>query len=158
MAKGVEIERKFLVKHLPGDIEDYPRYSIDQGYLSLDKARCVRVRFELHNPEGAMGFLNVKGKTVGIAHLEYEYEIPAEDALELLHLCAATVIQKVRYQYGRWEIDVFQGDNEGLLVAEIELSSEEEQFEIPEWLGVEISDDPRFANLALAQVPYKSWK
>lgn len=156
---GVEIERKFLVRKLPADIEDYPRRSIDQGYLSLDKARCVRVRFEIDiQAGGAKGVLNVKGKAVGIARPEFEYEIPSEDARELLHMCTASVISKLRYQYGRWEIDVFQGDNEGLVVAEIELSSENEQFEIPDWLGDQVTDDPRYGNLAIAQNPYKNWK
>lgn len=148
---GIEIERKFLVQ---GDswkkMADAGR-PCQQGYLSSEKNRTVRVRVI-----GRQAFLTIKGATSGITRAEFEYEIPVSDAEALLALCD-TVIQKVRHlipHAGRvWELDVFSGANAGLIVAEIELESEGQPFELPEWVGAEVSGDPRYYNAALARHP-----
>ena len=153
MAK--EIERKFLVKenwqpHTDG-------IQIAQGYLSTVPERTVRVRIK-----GDKGFLTIKGKNQGISRAEYEYEIPVKDAQELLVLAEQPVLTKTRYleKYGDflWEIDVFAGANEGLLVAEIELPSEDAVFVRPVWLGEEVSGDVRYYNANLIKSPYNLWK
>lgn len=152
-----EIERKFLVK--PGAWT--PRGEgtpFRQGYLSSEKARVVRVRLA-----GARGFLTVKGPTAGLTRAEFEYEIPPADAAAMLDaLCERPLIEKVRHveRHGGhdWEIDVFLGDNAGLTVAELELSSEDEAFERPAWLGEEVSADHRYANASLVARPYRTWK
>jgi len=154
---GVEIERKFLVSsddwRLFADAGDHYR----QGYLSHDPQRSVRVRIA-----GERAWLNIKHATSTIRRLEYEYPIPLDDAREMLdRLCSADCVDKVRYhvKHGRhlWEIDVFGGRNAGLVVAEIELDDEDERFDIPDWLGAEVSDDPRYYNMNLAQHPYSTW-
>lgn len=150
---GVEIERKFLV------VGEYPMgegVEMMQGYLSKDIGRTVRVRLE-----GERAVITIKGETLGITRLEYEYEIPFEDARELLDLTIDGIVEKTRY-YHRvdshvWEIDVFKRKNKGLVIAEIELSAEDEAFEKPNWIGKEVSDDPRYANSALSTTPYKQW-
>ena len=148
MAK--EIERKFLVK--PGtDLAKLADRSVDmiQGYLSTDPAATVRIRVT-----GDKGYLTVKGKTTGIERSEWEYEIPATDAREMLEQCASkdvAVISKTRYHCGRWEIDEYRGALEGLITAEIELSGPEETIELPDWIEKEVSDDPRYFNSMLAR-------
>jgi adenylate cyclase len=106
-------------------------------------------------------WLNIKGRTEGIRRLEFEYEIPVADALQLLALCQGAVIDKTRYEVccdGRtWEVDEFHGANEGLVVAELELADELESFVRPAWLGEEVSGDPRYYNARLAQRPYREW-
>ncbi len=153
---GVEIERKFLLRN-----EDWKRYSdagtiIKQGYLSTDKERTVRVRIC-----GSTGFITVKGKTQGASRLEFEYEIPLEDAEALLRLCVKTTIEKTRYlvqiQQHTWEIDVFAGQNKGLVLAEIELTSENEIFVKPDWLGDEVTEDHRYFNSYLSEWPFLRW-
>jgi len=145
---GTEIERKFLV------INDQWQQQVDrsshmmQGYLSRGAERSVRVRAT----GGGKAFLNIKSSANGITRSEYEYEIPLTDANEILDKIAIKpVIDKVRnfVIQGKhtWEIDVFEGDNKGLIVAEIELESEDEFFEKPAWLGIEVSEDPRFYNM-----------
>jgi adenylate cyclase len=153
---GDEIERKFLVR------DDRWRMRAmgtpyRQGFLSTEPERTVRVRVA-----GDRGWLTVKGVTVGARRAEYEYEIPLEDAARMLEtLCLRPLIEKVRYtlRTGRhtWEIDVFEGDNAGLVVAEVELDSEDEEFERPAWLGEEVTDDPRYFNASLVAHPYKDW-
>lgn len=154
---GQEIERKFLVR---GD--DWRRPSTGktyrQGYLSTVKERTVRVR-----TINDKGFLTIKGITRGVSRSEFEYEIPAEEANQLLDdLCERPLIEKRRYTIpaGRhtWEVDEFFGENEGLIVAEIELASESEAFERPGWIGEEVSSDPRYFNANLIRNPYKNWK
>lgn len=156
-AMGREIERKFLVN---GDgFRNGSNHSrIVQGYLSVDPERTVRVR----TCDGK-AYLTVKGKTRGIARMEYEYEIPANDAREMQEgMCVGSIIEKVRYnveyQGFTWEVDVFGGDNQGLIVAEIELEEETSVFPAPPWLGVEVSADPRFFNAQLTRNPYKNWR
>ncbi len=154
MAK--EIERKFLVV---GDswrrLAEGTRYR--QGYLSTVKERTVRVR-----TIGATGFLTVKGLTVGATRVEYEYEIPASDAEAMLdNLCEQPIIEKVRYRIPLdglvWEIDEFEGVNRGLIVAEVELTSEAQAVARPDWIGDEIADDPRYFNSNLIAHPYTKW-
>jgi adenylate cyclase len=153
---AAEIERKFLV------IGDNWRHftqgtAYRQGYLSTDKDRTVRVR-----TAGGRGFLTVKGLTTGVSRLEFEYEIPFADADQILNeLCERPLIEKTRYSIRAgpriWEVDEFHGDNAGLVVAEVELSSEEEVFDRPEWIGREVSNDPRFFNANLVRHPYSMW-
>lgn len=155
---GTEIERKFLVR------DDRWRASADdgtefrQGYLVGSGKASVRVRIE-----GERANLNIKSATLGVTRSEYEYPIPLEEAAELLDtLCEKPLIEKTRYRLthaGRlWEVDVFAGENAGLVVAEIELPSEETPFELPPWAGREVSDDPRYYNVCLVKHPYKDWQ
>ena len=153
---GQEIERKFLVKG-DGWKPSAQGTRFRQGFLSTEPERTVRVRLA-----GSTGTLTIKGKTVGATRAEFEYEIPAADAERLLDsLCRHPLIEKVRYRVetGRhtWEVDVFEGDNEGLVVAEIELSSEEEVFDRPPWLGKEVTHDTRYFNANLVEKPFCSW-
>ena len=111
---------------------------------------------------GARAYLNIKGATLDIARSEYEYPIPVEDAEEMLdNFCHRPLIEKTRYlvRHGKhtWEVDIFEGDNAGLMVAEIELSDEHEPFEKPDWVGEEVSHDPRYYNVSLVEHPYKDW-
>ena len=154
MAK--EIERKFLVNRelfKPNDEGEY----IAQGYLSSTPERTVRVRIKNHR-----GYLTIKGKNIGISRSEFEYEIPEADAKELLELCEPSIIVKRRYiidvDDSRWEVDFFEADNEGLIIAEIELHSEDENFVKPDWVGDEVSMDKRYYNSNLSKYPYKSWQ
>lgn len=151
-----EIERKFLVTGA-GWKPPAPGVRFRQGYLSTDKARTVRVRLE-----GDRGVLTVKGLTRGVTRLEFEYVIPAADAVRMLdELCERPLIEKTRYRIpvGRhtWEVDEFHGDNDGLIVAEIELATADEPFDRPSWIGREVSDDPRYFNANLVAHPYRSW-
>ena len=155
---ATETERKFLV------ISDAWRenaigVTYKQGYLSREKDKTVRIRVA-----GDDGYVTIKGAMAadGISKPEYEYKIPKQDAEEMLaNLCLPCVIEKVRHRVKHeghvWEIDVFKGDNEGLTVAEIELSSPDEAFMKPVWLGAEVSHDSRYSNAALSQKPFKVW-
>ncbi|MCW8963638.1 MAG: CYTH domain-containing protein [Gammaproteobacteria bacterium] len=154
---GIEIERKYLLKS-DGWRKDIDRSQIyRQGYLKQDGKCTVRVRIG-----GKQAHLNIKGASKSISRAEYEYEIPMQEAGEMLdNLCVGSVIEKTRHlvKHGShiWEIDVFQGDNAGLIVAEIELSAEDESFERPAWLGEEVSEDPRYLNASLVTKPFCSW-
>ena len=151
---GVEIERKFKVA------DDFRPTGVGipmaQGYLSRDPKRTVRIRIA-----GMQGYLTIKGETNGAARLEYEYEIPAEEARELLALCEQPLVEKTRYREtvaGHvWEVDVFHGANAGLVVAEIELASEAEDFPLPTWAGAEVTGEKRYYNAALIAHPYNMW-
>jgi CYTH domain-containing protein len=127
-----------------------------QGYLNRDKLRTVRVRLA-----GEMGFLTIKGPTHGATRAEFEYAIPLADALSLLELCEGPLIDKVRFQVPLgnvvWEVDEFAGDNAGLVVAEVELPSEDAAFVRPDWLGEEVTHDARYFNSNLAQHPFYRW-
>ncbi|MBQ7198090.1 MAG: CYTH domain-containing protein [Selenomonadaceae bacterium] len=146
---ALEIERKFLVdaEKLPAQILTDGE-KIFQGYLCVEPARTVRVR-----TKGQRGFLTIKGANVGIVRKEFEYQIPIEDALELLKLCQK-VLEKIRYKVQHagkiWEVDVFAGKYEGLILAEVELTAADEVVELPAWLNKEVSDDPRYFNSNLA--------
>lgn len=152
-----EIERKFLLKN------DQWRQSIVrsrqfiQGYLVGSTQASVRVRIE-----GDYAFINIKSATLGVTRDEYEYEIPMDDAREMLeNLCDKPLIAKIRHEVifadKTWEIDEFQRENAGLIVAEIELSSVDEVFALPAWAGNEVSDDPRYYNVCLVTQPYSTW-
>lgn len=151
----LEIERKFLVAGQPwqGLAEGLV---IRQGYLALSESNVVRVRVG-----GGRAWLTIKGPTQGISRLEFEYEIPLQDANSLLGLCDGAIIEKTRYRIEEegvlFELDVFGGENAGLVVAEVELEREEEDFFRPAWLGEEVSHDPRYRNSALSLRPYSSW-
>ena len=153
-----EIERKFLVE---GDSwkKETAGVLYRQGYLNSEKERTVRVRTIADR-----GFLTVKGITIGCTRLEFEYEIPYADAEKMLdELAEKPIIEKLRYVIPagdrlKWEIDEFLGVNQGLVVAEIELPSEETGFNKPEWLGQEGSYDPRFFNANLVAHPYRTWQ
>lgn len=152
-----EIERKFLVK---GNYKEYAyaHEEIVQGYLSSVKERTVRVRIK-----GEKAYITIKGisNESGISRFEWEKEISINDARELLKLCEPGIIDKIRYyiKNGRhtFEVDEFNGENEGLIMAEIELSSENEQFEKPDWLGEEVTGDLRYYNSSLTKLPYSKW-
>ncbi len=153
-----EIERKFLVLSDAFKTVAATQNRIVQGYLNSDPERTVRVRIK-----GNKGFLTIKGKgnASGTTRLEWEKEIPVSDAELLLPLCEKGMIDKIRYEVpvGKhvYEVDVFSGDNEGLVVAEIELNTEEESFEKPNWLGKEVTGEERYYNAFLSNSPYKNW-
>lgn len=153
---ATEIERKFLVKGEPWLSEQGTYYR--QGYLTTDPERTVRVRVA-----GSEGFLTIKGASKGAARSEFEYPLPLQDAEQMLdQLCPVPQIQKVRYciEYAghTWEVDVFEGDNAGLVIAEVELSSADEQVELPAWVEREVTDDERYYNAYLTQHPYALWR
>lgn len=153
-----EIERKFLVLSNDFIAKAYDNDIIKQGYLSSDPNRSVRVRLK-----GENAYLTIKGKSSedGISRYEWEREIKVSDAEELLLLCEPGIIEKIRYYVlvgeNVFEVDIFWGDNDGLVVAELELASEDEQFTCPDWLGEEVTGDDRYYNASLAKVPYKEW-
>lgn len=142
---GFEIERKYLVKNDSYKILATAVYKIRQGYLSRIPERTVRVR--ILNDKG---FITVKGITKDIIREEYEYEIPFNDAVSMLDICESPILSKTRYivefDGKRWEIDEFHGNNEGLVVAEIELNNKDEHFNIPEFIDCEVSDNPKYFN------------
>jgi adenylate cyclase len=152
-----EIERKFLVE---GDFKSFStkQTRIIQGYLSSVPERTVRVRVK-----GDKGYITIKGigNKSGVSRYEWEKEIPVTEAQELMKICEPGVIDKTRYQVevGKhvFEVDEFYGENEGLIVAEIELSSEKEKFEKPGWLGEEVTGDVRYFNSMLMKMPYSKW-
>jgi len=151
-----EIERKFLLKNDNWKSQFTSRMIIKQGYLSTKKERTVRVRIF-----GKKGFLTIKGETVGMTRLEFEYEIPVQEANELLQLCEKPLIEKERFIVSRgklkWEIDIFEGENAGLRIAEVELGDESQDVEIPDWIGEEVTFDHRYFNSNLVKLPFKSW-
>lgn len=150
---GVEIERKFLVRDDAWRSDVTATKTLRQGYLSLDPEAVVRVR-----TDGHQGWLTIKGRSTGISRAEFEYPVPSADADALLALCGGRVVEKVRHlvPHGAhtWEVDVFSGANTGLIVAEIELSSDTEPFDRPGWLGEEVSGDRRYDNASLAVQPW----
>ena len=155
----VEIERKFLLKSDDFKEQAFTQNNIAQGYLSSIPERTVRVRIK-----GNKGFITIKGigQQGGMSRFEWENEIPLGEAQELLKLCEKGKIEKTRFevQSGKhiFEIDEFYGENEGLVMAEIELESETESFEKPDWLGEEVTNDKRYYNAYLSKNPFKSWE
>jgi len=149
-----EIERKFLVKKEIWRNQEGRAYR--QGYLNSAKERIVRVR-----TIDDKGYLTVKGLTVGATRLEFEYEIPRRDAEAMLDICEKPLIEKTRYTMAAggfvWEVDVFGGENQGLIVAEVELESEDQAFPRPDWVGDEVTGDPRYFNSNLIKSPYTKW-
>lgn len=154
---ALEIERKYLIDlEKIGTLENGIR--IKQGYLSTNKDAVVRVRVK-----NDKAYLTIKGSNSGIARLEFEYEIPLDEANEMLEkLCQKPVIDKTRYiinhENHTWEVDVFYGDNQGLVVAEVELSSEDEHINLPFWIKEEVSHDDRYFNSNLMKLPFKDWE
>lgn len=154
---GTEIEKKYLIvsddwrKHADTGI-----YMV-QGYMSSNEKSSVRIRIN-----GDSANLNIKSKTIGIQRSEYDYVIPVDEAKEILEtLCDKPFIEKTRFlvmhEGHEWEIDVFAGDNDGLIVAELELDSIDEKFALPDWIGDDVSNDPRYYNVCLVTHPFKDW-
>ncbi|MEC4986676.1 MAG: CYTH domain-containing protein [Oscillatoria sp. PMC 1068.18] len=152
----LEIERKFLVKN-----DDWRKLATGtiyrQGYLTRTPEKTVRIRVV-----GKQGYLTIKGKSSGNSRPEFEYSIPVEDAEEMLaNLCEKPLIEKTRYKLNQgeliWEIDEFAGENQGLIIAEVELENENQVIELPGWLGEEVTDDPRYYNANLVSNPYCNW-
>jgi adenylate cyclase len=153
---GVEIERKFLTAGDGWRLLGEP-VLLRQGYLSSDPDRTVRVRVE-----GGQGMLTIKGRSVGASRGEWEYPIPLLDANDLLdRLCQQPLIEKYRRRvpFGQhvWEVDEFLGANQGLVVAEIELSAEDEAFDKPDWVGADVTHERRYFNSSLVKSPFKDW-
>jgi adenylate cyclase len=155
---GIEIERKFLVKNLDFKTESFEKKYIKQGYLNSNKNRTVRIR-----TSDDKAFLTIKGKsnTAGTSRFEWEKEIPFSEAVELLVLCEPYLIEKQRYLIKKgihtFEVDLFLGDNSGLIVAEIELSTESEGFEKPTWLAKEVTGELKYYNSSISKLPFKDW-
>ncbi len=154
---AIEIERKFLLRDDSWQDSADDGIEIRQGYLAGSEKSSVRVRIA-----GDKANVNIKSATLGITRQEYEYPIPLAEANEMLDaLCEGPLIEKTRYHVFHakhcWEIDVFSGDNQGMVVAEVELGSVGEDFERPDWLGKEVSDDTRYYNVCLVKHPYKDW-
>ena len=155
----IEIERKFLVTSEAFKSLAHSKHTIAQGYLNSNPERTVRIRIR-----GESGFLTIKGKgsETGMTRFEWETEISLLEAKPLLALCEKGVIHKTRYEVkvGKhvYEVDVFSDDNQGLIIAEIELTSENETFEMPDWLGKEVTNDYRYYNAYLSKNPFKYWK
>lgn len=154
-----EIERKFLVRDDSWRQQAAGGVSCRQGYMSSGPAGAtVRVRLMDNR-----GFLTIKGPTEGISRAEFEYEIPADDAEQMMEtLCGERIVSKTRYFLPMdgmtWEIDEFSGENSGLILAEVELNSEGQSFTKPAWLGKEVSLDSRYTNAALSRNPFSAWK
>ncbi len=154
---ALEIEHKYLVKHdLLKEIVPHKSVVVKQAYLHSDVSKTIRVRV-MDNK----GFITIKGKSTGASRSEFEYEIPLEDAEALIRELSNKVVEKTRHyiHHGQhlWEVDVFEGENEGLIVAEIELSSEEENYLLPDWIDENVTHDKRYANSNLLNMPFKSW-
>ncbi len=154
---ATEIERKFLVVTEAWRARVTRSRTMRQGYLSGSEKGSVRVRIS-----GGEAWLNIKSATLGVRRLEFEYAIPLTDATDMLErLCDGPLIEKIRHDVPvdghLWEVDEFLGENAGLVVAEIELGAENEAFTVPEWIGDEVSHDPRYYNVSLVKRPYRLW-
>lgn len=153
-----EIERKFLVNNLKFKEEVVSSFEIAQGFLNTHAERTVRIRIK-----GNQGFLTIKGKSneSGTSRFEWETEIPVAEAKQLLKLCEKGIIEKIRYNIPSgnhtFEVDEFFGDNEGLIIAEVELQHENEAFKKPDWLGKEVTGQTPYYNSQLSKKPYKTW-
>jgi adenylate cyclase len=154
---GFEIERKYLVKK-----DQWKKIKVDrstllrQGYLSIDPERTVRIRTTKDK-----GFVTIKGSAKGISRLEFEYEIPFSEANEIIQKLTTALVEKIRHYVSvdgkLWEVDEFLGENAGLMIAEIELQTEDEQFVKPDWLDKEVTEDRRYSNSNLGTKPFKTW-
>ncbi len=154
---GIEIERKFLVADESWKQHTTSSEKIVQGYLANTDKCSVRIRVT-----GDKANINIKSMTIDISRAEYEYPLPVQEANTILHsLCFKPLIEKTRHYVNEnglvWEVDVFEGDNKGLVIAELELESRDQQFDLPPWLGNEVSDDIRYFNISLVENPYKNW-
>jgi CYTH domain-containing protein len=154
----IEIERKFLIVSDKYKEQAYKKTRIVQGFLNTHKERTVRVRIK-----GKEAYIAIKGisNKEGTSRFEWEKKIAVEEAEQLIELCESNLIEKIRYEIkvGNhiFEVDEFSAENEGLIIAEIELSEENESFEKPDWLGKEVTGDIRYYNSQLSRVPYKNW-
>ena len=154
-----EIERKFLIKSLPNDMSGT---TMRQGYLQPEKERAVRIR-TVEKDGSKKGVLTIKGmgSESGMSRYEFETEIPVSDADHLLSLCDQPLIEKTRYKYDHlgltWEIDEFHGVNDGLIIAEVELESEDQQFNKPDFIGDEVTGQIKYYNMMLLKNPYTTW-
>ncbi|MCU6769888.1 CYTH domain-containing protein [Barnesiella propionica] len=155
---GIEIERKFLTVS-DGYRKNYQKKTYyKQGYITAEKTKTVRIRIA-----GEHAFITIKGATNHCSRIEYEYPIPVKDADEMLEkLCDKPLIEKYRYEYVynglKWEIDEFLGENEGLILAEIELETEDQPFDKPDFIGKEVTGDIRYYNAHLTHYPYSEWR
>ena len=153
---AIEIERKFLIKHIPLNRVKYSHH-IKQGYIVNDSQKVIRVRKKENQY-----YLTIKGNTIGISRSEFEYTIPKNDAENLFdQFCLSGTIEKTRHYVENkdhlWEIDEFHGRNDGLIVAEIELDSEDEFFDIPNWVDQEVTSEKKYYNMNLLKNPYITW-
>ncbi len=153
---GLEIERKFLLKKLPSSLSS-KGILISQGYIKNNRQGVVRVRLF-----GDKSFLTIKGETIDACCPEYEYEIPVQDAKEMLSkLCKKPLVEKKRYHIHfkgfEWTIDEFFNENKGLIMAEIELESKDQQFGIPDWIDMEVTGDSKYFNASLISNPFSKW-
>jgi adenylate cyclase len=153
----IEIERKFLVRNDTWRDASASSSELRQGYLNLEQRCSIRVR-----TDGGRGWLNIKGATVGVQRLEYEFEIPVHEAEELLNnFAVAPLIEKTRHLVPHdgqlWEVDEFYGDNSGLVIAEIELDEVDQAVNLPEWVGQEVTHDVRYYNTSLTRHPFSRW-
>ena len=153
---AIEIEKKFLIKHIPYKQITHS-HKIKQGYIVKNRNKVIRVR-EKNNQY----FITIKGNKIGLSRFEFEYSIPKEDGEKLLNeFCENGFIKKTRhyvtFEKHTWEIDEFHEQNEGLIVAEIELKSENENFKIPDWIKKEVTNDSKYYNMNLLQKPFKTW-
>ena len=154
---GIEIERKFLLNKEQWQALTKPAgIHYRQGYIINSESGAARVRIA-----GDKAYITFKGASAGISRAEYEYSIPVNEAADLLQLFALSSVEKIRYcikyENKLWEVDEFLGDNAGLIVAEIELDSEDEQFALPPWVAIEVTDDARYYNSNLSTHPFKNW-
>ncbi len=154
---GLEIERKFLIKNETWKSLAHKITEIKQGYLSTVPERTVRIRIK-----DEQGVLTIKGKNKGMTRLEFEYSIPYAEAIDLLALCEQPIIAKKRYliqvEELLWEVDIFEGANQGLEVAEVELTSEDQKITWPAWIGKEVTEDPKYYNSSLIKFPFSAWE
>ena len=153
---AIEIERKFTVKKIPNEKIKYSHY-IKQGYVVSDENKVIRIRQKKDD-----FFITIKGNKTGISRFEFEYKIPKNDAKQLFkNFCKEGIIEKTRHyiEHDRhvWELDVFHNQNEGLIIAEIELKSEEENFALPEWIDYEVTYEKKYYNVNLIKNPFKKW-
>jgi adenylate cyclase len=154
---ATEIERKFLITNDNWRKDAGEGIFMVQGYMGSNEKSSIRIRIN-----GDSANLNIKSKTIGIQRSEYDYPVPLDEAKEIIDsLCDKPLIEKTRFYVmhdgHEWEIDVFGGENEGLIVAELELNSVDEEFTLPDWVGKDVSDDPRYYNICLVTHPYKDW-
>lgn len=154
---ALEIEHKYLIKpEAWAKVVPLKSVILQQAYLSTDPEKTIRVR-----TMNDSAYMTIKGKSRGAVRLEYEYEIPLSDALELIRNFSSNLVEKVRhyveFEGKTWEVDEFKGSNEGLLVAEIELQTEDEMYHLPEWADANVTHDQRYANSNLSIKPFSAW-
>ena len=154
---GIEIKRKFLVKMKKGPMISNRKYEITQGYILNLPEKVIRIRIF----DNSTAYITIKGKNENMTRPEYEYNIPCAEGAELIKVMCTDIITKTRYicnvKNSKWEVDFFHGDNEGLIVAEIELKDEDDPIDYPEWIGKEVTGKKKYYNNNLIKNPYKDW-